>query len=55
MKPAQEIEIKFAVPAELLPRLQQQFLTKAIRTAKPKSSSCRFISIPTSSTCVNMV
>ena len=37
MKPAQEIEIKFATPPELLPRLQHQFSAKAIRTAKPKS------------------
>jgi triphosphatase len=37
MKPAQEIEIKFAAPPELLPRLQHQLPAKAIRTAKPKS------------------
>src|SRR5215468_8793541 len=37
MKPAQEIEIKFATPPELLLRLQHQFRAKAIRTAKPKS------------------
>lgn len=35
MKPAQEIEIKFAAPAEVLPRLQHQF--PAIRAAKQKS------------------
>ena len=37
MKPGQEIEIKFAAPPELLLRLQHQFPSKAIRTAKPKS------------------
>ena len=37
MKPAQEIEIKFAAPAELLPRLRHQLPAKGIRTAKPKS------------------
>jgi inorganic triphosphatase YgiF len=37
MKPAQEIEIKFAAPAEVLPRLQHQFPTKPARTAKSKS------------------
>jgi triphosphatase len=37
MKPAQEIEVKFAAPAEVLPRLQHQFPAKAIRAAKPKS------------------
>jgi inorganic triphosphatase YgiF len=36
MKPAQEIEIKFAAPPELS-RLQHQLPAKAIRTAKPKS------------------
>jgi inorganic triphosphatase YgiF len=37
MKSAQEIEIKFAAPADVLPRLQHQLPAKGIRTAKPKS------------------
>src|SRR5262245_44461510 len=37
MKPAREIEIKFAAPAELLPRLRHQLPAKASRAAKPKS------------------
>jgi triphosphatase len=37
MKPAQEIEMKFAAPAEALPRLQHQVPAKEIRTAQPKS------------------